>query len=352
MTDDDEAAFDEFLAARSTSLPRTAILVCGATRHDAEDLVQHALEKVYKNWPRIRRDNPEAYAKKVVVNAAISRARRRKVVKEITFARPPETAAASPDLDLRDTLMRELRRLPPKMRAVLVLRYWEDQSEQSTAALLGCSAGTVKSQAARGLARMLRDAGLVTAVRGRDVSDGLVLGQSPPAGTVVGWGSQVTITLARRYENPQDLGDLGDGRAFGGIRLGYLPEGLVWGKWSAKDRFGVHSYTTTFAKPDADYGVMSIQVFVFEGKAAREAAAKFPEKGAESVDVGGRQAWLASVLDSGEVVPHGTVGGLLTIGWELRDGLAVEVCMSPDYAKEVDGAAELKKIAEQVRATK
>ncbi|WP_113702341.1 SigE family RNA polymerase sigma factor [Nonomuraea lactucae] len=154
MTDEDEEAFDEFLAARSSSLLRTAILVCGFARHDAEDLVQHALEKVYRHWPRIRRDNPGAYARKIVVNAAISRARRRRVIQEITFARPPETVADSPDLDLRDTLIRELRRLPPKMRAVLVLRYWEDQSESATAALLGCSTGTVKSQAARGLARI------------------------------------------------------------------------------------------------------------------------------------------------------------------------------------------------------
>ncbi|MEV0197293.1 SigE family RNA polymerase sigma factor [Nonomuraea sp. NPDC050691] len=154
MTDEDEAAFDEFIAARSTSLMRTAILVCGATSHDAEDLVQHALEKVYRHWPRIRRDNPEAYARKVVVNAAISKARRRRLIQEITFARPPETAAPSPDLDLRDALFEELRRLPPRMRAVLVLRYWEDQSEAATAALLGCSPGTVKSQAARGLAKI------------------------------------------------------------------------------------------------------------------------------------------------------------------------------------------------------
>ncbi|GAA3244439.1 SigE family RNA polymerase sigma factor [Nonomuraea helvata] len=166
MTDDDEAAFDEFLAARSTSLLRTAILVCGATRHDAEDLVQHALEKVYRHWPRIRGDNPEAYARKIVINAAISKARRRKIVQEITFARPPETAADSPDLDLRDTLIQELRRLPPRMRAVLVLRYWEDQSEESTAALLGCSAGTVKSQAARGLARIRENLNLAKEVIG------------------------------------------------------------------------------------------------------------------------------------------------------------------------------------------
>lgn len=154
MKDTDEAAFDEFLAARSTSLLRTAILVCGATVHDAEDLVQHALEKVYRHWPRIRHDNPEAYARRVVVNAAISKARRRKVIQEITFARPPDSAANSPDLDLRDSLIQELRKLPPKMRAVLVLRYWEDLSESDTAALMGCSLGTVKSQAARGLAKI------------------------------------------------------------------------------------------------------------------------------------------------------------------------------------------------------
>ncbi|GAA3443986.1 sigma factor [Planomonospora venezuelensis] len=72
MTEEDEAAFDEFLAARSTALLRTAILVCGASQHDAEDLGQHALEKVYRHWDRIRHDNPEAYARRVVVNAAIS----------------------------------------------------------------------------------------------------------------------------------------------------------------------------------------------------------------------------------------------------------------------------------------
>ncbi|MEV0581518.1 SigE family RNA polymerase sigma factor [Nonomuraea sp. NPDC050310] len=154
MTDEDEAAFDEFVAARSTSLLRTAVLVCGASVHDAEDLVQHALEKVYRHWARIREDNPEAYARRVVVNAAISRSRRRRVIQEITFARLPDTPALGADPDLRDSLLGELRRLPPRMRAVLVLRYWEDRSEADTAAYLGCSVGTVKSQAARGLARL------------------------------------------------------------------------------------------------------------------------------------------------------------------------------------------------------
>ncbi|KAA9381857.1 SigE family RNA polymerase sigma factor [Microbispora amethystogenes] len=154
MTDEDEAAFDEFLAARSTALLRTAILVCGASAVDAEDMVQSALEKVYRHWPRIRHDNPEAYARRVVVNGAISRARRRRVIREITFAQPPETPVESPDLGLREVLLAELRKLPARMRAVLVLRYWEDLSEAETAALLGCSVGTVKSQAARGLARV------------------------------------------------------------------------------------------------------------------------------------------------------------------------------------------------------
>ncbi|GAA1016094.1 RNA polymerase sigma24 factor [Acrocarpospora pleiomorpha] len=154
MTEEDEAAFDEFLAARSTALLRTAVLVCGASPHDAEDLVQGALERVYRHWGRIRHDNPEAYARRVVVNAAISRARRNRVIQEITFARPPETAVDAVDHGLRDALMAELRKLPARMRAVIVLRYWEDMSEAETAAALGCAIGTVKSQAARGLARI------------------------------------------------------------------------------------------------------------------------------------------------------------------------------------------------------
>jgi RNA polymerase sigma-70 factor (sigma-E family) len=154
MTEEDETAFDEFLAARSTALLRTAILVCGASAADAEDLVQSALEKVYRHWPRIRHDNPGAYARRVVVNTAISAARRKRILREITFARLPDTPARGHDLDLREVLMAELRRLPARMRAVVVLRYWEDLSEAETAALLGCSTGTVKSQAARGLARI------------------------------------------------------------------------------------------------------------------------------------------------------------------------------------------------------
>jgi RNA polymerase sigma-70 factor (sigma-E family) len=154
MTEEDDAAFGEFLAACSTALLRTAVLLCGASRHDAEDLVQGAMEKVYRHWSRIRHDNPEAYARRVVVNSAISLARRKRVIQEITFARPPESAVDAVDHGLRDVLIGELRKLPTRMRAVIVLRYWEGLSEAETAAVLGCAIGTVKSQAARGLARI------------------------------------------------------------------------------------------------------------------------------------------------------------------------------------------------------
>ncbi|MEV8633679.1 SigE family RNA polymerase sigma factor [Streptosporangium sp. NPDC051023] len=166
MTDEDEATFDEFVAARSTALLRTAALVCGASRHDAEDLVQNALERIYRHWGRIQHDNPEAYARKVVVNLAINLYRRRRVIQEITFARPPDTLVHSPNLELRDALLGELRRLPVRMRAVLVLRYWEDLSEAETAMLMGCSVGTVKSQAARGLARIRERMGTLEGVGG------------------------------------------------------------------------------------------------------------------------------------------------------------------------------------------
>ncbi|MEV0383236.1 PASTA domain-containing protein [Nonomuraea sp. NPDC050643] len=201
-------------------------------------------------------------------------------------------------------------------------------------------------------AAILRQAGLVTSISGAEVRDGRVTGQEPAAGLQVAHGSHVSITIEPPVQMPQDLGDLGDGREFGGIRLDYLPEGLEWGKWSGKDGFGKHSYTTSFVKPGAEPGHYAVQAIVFEGEATEQLFANFPKKDAEAFDAGGRQAWLATLSEGGEAVAHGSEGGTLTILLELRDGLAVEVCVSPDYAKEVDGAVELKKIAEGVRAIK
>ncbi|MFI7222697.1 PASTA domain-containing protein [Nonomuraea angiospora] len=200
-------------------------------------------------------------------------------------------------------------------------------------------------------ASLLRAAGLLADVAATEVRDNRVVGQKPAAGEQVAPGSHVELTLEPPpVTMPQDLGDLGDGREFGGIRLDYLPEGLEWGKWSGKDGFGKHSFTTTYDKPGNEPGHYSVQVIVYEGEAAKSALARFPKAGAETVDLGDRKARLAMLGEGGEIMTDGSEG-TLTISWKLRDGLAVEVCFSPDYVKDVDGPAEARKIAEGIRAT-
>jgi RNA polymerase sigma-70 factor (sigma-E family) len=122
----------------------------------AEDLLQTALLKTYRHWSQVRRsDRPESYVRRVMANQRISWWRRRRVAESGTAV--PDRAGPVPyPVEERDELWRALHELPPRMRAVLVLRYFEDRSEAEIAGLLGCSAGTVKSQAARGLDR-LRD---------------------------------------------------------------------------------------------------------------------------------------------------------------------------------------------------
>lgn len=152
----DDESFVEFVADRGNALLRTAHLLCGA-RSDAEDLLQTALEKAYRHWAKLSREvDPEPYVRKILVNLTISRARRWRILREVHMPSPPEkpTASEASTVELRGVLIDELRRLGPRQRAVLVLRYWEDLSEADTAATLGCSVGTVKSQAARGLARL------------------------------------------------------------------------------------------------------------------------------------------------------------------------------------------------------
>ena len=158
----DDPDFEEFVAARSRSLFRTAYLLTGS-RESAEDLLQSAFERAYPRWRRIRRvDQPEAYVRRMIVNLANDSWRRRRGVREqeLTAEREAEGDRRSsvPDpadrLASRDQLMRALRGLPFQMRAVLVLRYWEGLSEQEAAALLGVSLGSVKSQASRGLGRL------------------------------------------------------------------------------------------------------------------------------------------------------------------------------------------------------
>lgn len=109
-------------------------------------MLQTALERAYRSWDRVRRDNPEPYVRRIIVNTSISRARRRAILRIIPMHNPPEPAARETDVDLRHVLMDTLRALPPRQRAVIVLRYWEDLSETQTAEVLGCSEGTTKNR--------------------------------------------------------------------------------------------------------------------------------------------------------------------------------------------------------------
>lgn len=145
--------FAEFVEATSPSLRRTAFLVCG-DRHKADDIVQDAFHKLYLSWPKVQRaGNMFAYVRRMVVNAAHDSARRpwrREVSVGEVPARTDHRDFTAGHAD-RDEVLEALRGLGPRQRACVVLRYYEDLSIEQTAEILGCSEGTVKSQAARGL---------------------------------------------------------------------------------------------------------------------------------------------------------------------------------------------------------
>jgi len=156
-----EHAFEEFVKDRSMGLYRTAYLIAGDLHH-AEDLLQAGLEKAYRSWERISvMEQPEAYVRRIVINLANDRWRGRRFIKEVVYddSVAGEAADDMAIVDLRQVLITQLRRLPVAMRTVLVLRYWEGLSEAETAAELGCSVGTVKSQASRGLSRLREASG-------------------------------------------------------------------------------------------------------------------------------------------------------------------------------------------------
>jgi RNA polymerase sigma-70 factor (sigma-E family) len=142
------AEFEEFVVARRSALLRTAYLLTG-DHHDAEDLVQSALIKVVPRWARIR-DRPEPYVRQVLARESVSRWRRRRW-REVTTDAVPEAMHHDSSTD-RIALLEDLRRLSPRQRAVLVLRYFDDLTEADTAAALGISVGTVKSHVRDALA--------------------------------------------------------------------------------------------------------------------------------------------------------------------------------------------------------
>jgi RNA polymerase sigma-70 factor (sigma-E family) len=152
--------FQEYVVARQGDLLRLARMLTGDWA-GAEDLVQVSLERVWPRWNRIVRDgDPDAYVRRVLVNAHLKSGRRR-WRGEQPFADVPERPDGDPfeAADLRQTVQALLPSLPPRQRVVLVLRYFLDLTEPSVADLLGCSVGTVKSQSAKGLRKLREECG-------------------------------------------------------------------------------------------------------------------------------------------------------------------------------------------------
>ncbi len=146
--------FDRFVADSAEVLQRTAYLVVGDL-HEAEDLVQETLFRVAKRWPKVSRmDHPAAYARRILVNLALrGRPKQSRRRAELSETGPVDPADPAP-FDTDDELHAALMALPPRQRAVLVLRYYLDLPDAEVAAALRCSLGTVKSTASRGLARL------------------------------------------------------------------------------------------------------------------------------------------------------------------------------------------------------
>jgi RNA polymerase sigma-70 factor (sigma-E family) len=150
--------FREFVAARSAALVRSALLLTG-DEATAQDLVQTALVKTWSRWARVaRRDAPEAYVRRVMVSTFLTWNRRRWRIEQPVAVVPDRADLRDEfaDADLRGCVRGALGALPRRQRAVVVLRYFDDLTEVQAAAVLGCSVGTVKSQASKALAT-LRD---------------------------------------------------------------------------------------------------------------------------------------------------------------------------------------------------
>ncbi|MFG2071712.1 SigE family RNA polymerase sigma factor [Nonomuraea maritima] len=154
MNNEQKRDFADFVSARSDSLIRLAYVLTN-DQYAAEDLLQTALTKTAGRWTKIR-DNPEAYVRKVMYHEQVSRWRSPRWGREKVVESPPErmTGDRTAQVDDHLTLQQALRALPPRKRAVLVLRYYEDLPESEVAKIMGCSVGTVRSQAHHAIARL------------------------------------------------------------------------------------------------------------------------------------------------------------------------------------------------------
>lgn len=154
--------FGQFMTARWPGLVRLAYGLTG-DRWLAEDVAQAALASAYAAWWRVRRaDDPDAYVRRILINTSHRRFRRQRVAEqahephELASSPLPDAAVADPAelIGERSALLAALRELPARQRAIVLLRYWDDLSDAQVAAILGCSPGTVRSQASRALARL------------------------------------------------------------------------------------------------------------------------------------------------------------------------------------------------------
>lgn len=165
----DSVTFDEYVADHGRNFLRFAYVLCG-DYHLAEDLVQESLLRVHRHWSKVRLEMPDAYVRKTILRQYLSWRRRR------ASAEVPDLSDADADRDRRpdhadslvdrDAIRFAVAGLPPRQRAVLVLRYYEDLDDAEIASLIGCSATTVRSHASRALARLRGDAQLVPVARG------------------------------------------------------------------------------------------------------------------------------------------------------------------------------------------
>jgi RNA polymerase sigma-70 factor (sigma-E family) len=156
---DIEREFTAFVAERTHALFRVAYALTG-NQHAAEDLLQGALAKTFAKWHRISTD-AEGYVKRILYRDWISLWRWRSRRPETPMSWVPDRSDAdrSDETVLRLVLRDALLTLPPRQRAVVVLRYLDDLGEREVAEILGCSAGTVASQASRALAKLRRSVG-------------------------------------------------------------------------------------------------------------------------------------------------------------------------------------------------
>jgi RNA polymerase sigma-70 factor (sigma-E family) len=158
-----DPSFEAYVAARLPALLRYATLLCG-NPDEARDLVQEVLTKARVRWPRIRAaDRVDAYVRAMLTNEFLSDRRRRRRRPQVPLPEPadgpgtPAVPGPTPDTGTRSDLWARLLRLPPKQRAVVVLRYYEDLPDAQIAAVLGCREGTVRAYASRALATLRVD---------------------------------------------------------------------------------------------------------------------------------------------------------------------------------------------------